>query len=66
VRAPNANPVCERFFGSVRRECLDHAIIFSEQHFRVILGQYCEYFNRARPHQGISQKVPDKPSDERR
>jgi hypothetical protein len=38
-------------------------IILSEQHLRAILGRYCEYFNRARPHQGIGQKVPDKPID---
>ena len=31
VQAPLMNSVCERFLGSVRRECLDHLIILSEQ-----------------------------------
>jgi transposase InsO family protein len=63
VRAPNATAVCERFLRSVRRECLDHLIILGERHFRTILGRYCEYFNGARPHQGIGQRVPNKPRD---
>ena len=31
-RSPNLNPICERFLGSVRRECLDHMVILSERH----------------------------------
>ena len=58
VRAPRANAIVERFIGSVRRECLDHLLIFGErQLYRVIQG-YVEYFNRSRPHQGIGQNVP--------
>jgi len=55
VRAPKANAVCERFIGSVRRECLDHVIIFGERHLRRLVRQYVNYFNRARPHQGIDR-----------
>jgi hypothetical protein len=25
-RSPNLNPICERFLGSARRECLDHGV----------------------------------------
>jgi putative transposase len=58
-RAPRANAVCERFLESVRCECLDHMMIVSEgQRYRVI-KDYLEYFNRARPHQGIDQQIPD-------
>jgi transposase InsO family protein len=60
--APKANAVCERFIGSVRRECLDHILILSDKHVRRIIREYCEFFNRARPHQGIEQQIPD-PSD---
>jgi transposase InsO family protein len=59
VRAPQMNAVCERFLGSVRRECLDHIIILSEAHLRHVLAEYSlRYFNTARPHQGIGQRIP--------
>ena len=38
VRAPKANAFCERFIGSVRRECLDHLLILSEQQMRAQVG----------------------------
>lgn len=59
VQAPRANAICERLVGSVRRECLDHILIMSEAHLRRILNEYVRYFNRARPHQGINQGVPE-------
>jgi putative transposase len=59
--APKANAICERFLGSVRRECLDHLLIFSERHLHRVMKQYQEYFNRARPHQGIGQTIPCQP-----
>ncbi len=38
--APRANAICERFVGSVRRECLDHMLIFNEAHLRRLLKDY--------------------------
>ena len=58
-RAPRENAACERFLGSVRRECLDHLLILGEVHLRRILGEYAAYFNTRRPHQGLRQRVPD-------
>ncbi len=58
VRAPRANAVCERFLGSVRRECLDHVLVLGERHLCEVLVEFCRYFNEARPHQGIGQLVP--------
>jgi putative transposase len=58
--APRANAICERFLGSVRRECLDHLLIASENQLHHILLAYLEYFKRARPHQGIRQRVPER------
>jgi len=57
-RAPKENAVCERFLGSVRRECLDHLLVLSERHLRRILRAYVAYFNAERPHQGIDQRIP--------
>jgi putative transposase len=59
VRTPDMNTVCERFLGSVRRECLDHVLILSEAHLEHVLREYAiSYFNAARPHQGHNQRVP--------
>ena len=60
-RAPKENAICERFLGSVRRECLDHLLVLSEAHLRRILHAYVSYFNQARPHQGLLQRIPDHP-----
>ena len=58
IRAPRANSFCERFIESARRECLDHIIIISGLQMFRRLAEYCKYFDGARPHQGIEQKVP--------
>lgn len=58
VRAPLMNSTCERFLGSVRRECLDHIIVLGERHLRSVLDEYVDYFNRSRPHQGLQQAIP--------
>jgi len=55
---PRANALCERFLGSVRRECLDHLLILQEKQLQRALNAYVNYFNRARPHQGIRQQIP--------
>jgi putative transposase len=47
--APRANAICERFLGSVRRECLDHLLIFHEKQLQRVLNAYVHYFNQARP-----------------
>ena len=58
-RAPKANAICERFLGSVRRECLDHFLILGERQCYRVIKEYVGYFNRARPHQGIEQRIPE-------
>jgi putative transposase len=46
-RAPKANATCERFLGSLRRECLDHVLILSERHLHRVLREHKQYFNNA-------------------
>jgi transposase InsO family protein len=57
--SPKANAHVERMIGSIRRECLDHMLVHNEQHLQRVLTHYREYFNSARPHQGIDQRRPD-------
>jgi putative transposase len=59
--APKANAICERFLGSVRRECLDYFLIMSERHLHRLMQEYKGYFNHARPHQGLGQRIPRQP-----
>ncbi len=55
-RTPKA--VCERYIGSMKRECLDHTLIFHRNHLSRIVKEYVDYYNRSRPHQGIGQRIP--------
>lgn len=59
--APKANAVCDRFLGSLRRECLDYFLILGERHLHRVTQEYKGYFNDARPHQGIEQRIPCRP-----
>ncbi len=63
-RAPKQNALCERFLGSVRRECTDHLLVLGERQLIRVLREYVAYFNRARPHQGIGQATPEPPAEE--
>ena len=58
-RAPRANGICERYMGSLRRECLNHALILNDRHLLRVVREYTKYFNQERPHQGIGQRIPD-------
>jgi hypothetical protein len=58
---PRARAICERFLGSLHRECLDHILILGEGHPQRTIRKYASYFNHARPHQGIEQRIPCPP-----
>jgi transposase InsO family protein len=58
-RTPNANAFAERWVRSVREECLDHLLILNERHLDHVLKEYGQYYNQARPHQGLSQQIPE-------
>lgn len=57
-RTPQANGICERFMGSLRRECLDQILFHDGRHVQRVVKEYTAYFNQERPHQGISQCIP--------
>jgi hypothetical protein len=43
----------ERLIGSIRRECLDHVVVFGERHLRHLLASYQEYYNNASQHPSV-------------
>jgi putative transposase len=59
VQAPRMNAICERLVGTLRPELLDRVLILSERHLRAVLAEYQAHYNAARPHQGITQHIPD-------
>ena len=58
VRSSRANSFAERYVGTLRRECLDHLLIYGERHLRQILAEYARHYNHHRPHQSREQRPP--------
>jgi len=58
-RSPWQNCYVERVIGSIRRELLDHVIVWSEPHLHRLLAAYQNYYNTARTHLGIAKDPPD-------
>ena len=56
--APKANAYAERWVGTIRRECLDRMLIFSERQFWRVLVEYEEHYNTCRPHRSLKQLPP--------
>src|SRR5436309_8441923 len=57
-RSPWQNAYVERLIGSIRRECLDHTIVFGEAHLRRILGAYTAYYNELTTHRSLNKDAP--------
>ena len=58
-RSPQANSLCERLIGTLRRECLDWIIPLSEGHLRKVLASWMGHYNRGRPHSSLGPGIPD-------
>jgi putative transposase len=58
-RSPWQNAYVERMIGSIRRECLDHIVIFNERHLRRVLSSYVDYYQRTRTHLSLDKDCPD-------
>ncbi len=58
-RSPWQNGHVERLIGSIRRECLDHVIVFGEAHLHRILKTYASYYNEVRTHLSLEKDAPD-------
>jgi len=57
-RSPWQNAFAERLIGSIRREVLDHVIVFGERHLRQVLSSYLTYHNEARTHLSLNKDAP--------
>jgi transposase InsO family protein len=58
IRSPRANAFAERFVRTVRKECLDHVLIYSRGHLERVLRAYVAHYDEERPHRGLSLAVP--------
>ena len=57
-RSPWQNPYVERLIGTLRRDCLDHVLIFGERHLHRVLTLYSLYYNETRTHLGLAKDAP--------
>jgi putative transposase len=58
-RSPWQRAYVERVIGSIRRECLDHVIVFNESSLRRILRSYLDYYHRSRTHLSLGKDSPE-------
>jgi putative transposase len=57
-RAPKANAYAEPWVSTIRRECLDRMLIFSERQLVRVLREYEDHYNTHRPHRALEQRSP--------
>src|ERR1700692_836493 len=57
-RSPWQNGYCERAMGSIRRECLDHVVVFGGRRLWRLLRSYATYYNAARTHLSVNKDAP--------
>ena len=57
-QSPWQNGYAERLIGSIRRECIDHVIVFGEGHLRHLLLSYLDYYNETRTHLSLDKDAP--------
>jgi putative transposase len=57
-QTPQANALCERLLGTLRRECLDFLIPLSAHHLRCLLKEWVPHYNTSRPHMSLGPGMP--------
>ncbi len=57
-RSPWQNGVAERWVATLRRELLDHVVVFNEKHLRRLVLDYVAYYNEDRCHLSVEKDAP--------
>ena len=57
-RSPWQRAYVERVIGSIRRECLDHVVVFGERSLHRTLTAYCSYYHQWRTHLSLGKDAP--------
>ncbi len=57
-RSPWQNGVAERWVGTLRRELLDHVVVFNEKHLLRLVLDYVAYYNEDRCHLSVEKDAP--------
>jgi transposase InsO family protein len=58
-RSPWQNGYVEPLIGSIRRESLEHLVVFGEAHLRAVLKDCASYYNEVRTHLSLDKDAPD-------
>ena len=70
IASPDLNSVAERFVLSIKGDCLDELMFFSEKQLRRAINQYLDFYHKERPHQGVdignNILFPDERADKNR
>ena len=56
-RSPNTNAYVERFIQTLQQECLDHFVVFGEEHMDYLVSEFLEHYHTERPHQSKENEV---------
>ncbi len=59
-RSPNLNPYAESWVATIKRECLDHFLVFGKVHLEYLVNEFVDYYNKYRPHSGLDHAPPVK------
>ena len=57
AKSPNLNAFAERFVLSIKSECLNRIIFFTEAQLRHTVREFVEHYHRERNHQGIGNRL---------
>jgi putative transposase len=58
-RSPWQRAYVERLIGTIRRECLDHVIVFNENCLRRHVQSFTDYYHRSRTHLSLDKDAPE-------